>query len=463
MHTRFFRLLTAILVFQLVIPHHVFAQANSSNTSKKPTVVVDGIYVGTDELVHLSNYRSSLLRAFSNQESMNMVDARKVSGWKKKALPTKEKVVHKNYLIRARAFLARGKQNYQELNFESALQELSQARKEFITNLSHLRSNRDLLDAHLFLGMTYIALAQASNDPMEKEKNQSLANTEFERVVMLDPKRELSSSRYSPSVIESYQKAKRRVTSSHRITATITSNIPSAKVYINGKLLGNTPVKTRLIPGEYYVLVEKKGMDSWSQLVSLRNTVEKVSAQLATNVENPEWNAEFQIREGAAQTQVDMSRISELAKATGADFIFLSNLDYVGVRARILGQLYDVRTGEFSQVAIADIGEADLKKSRPIPDFPYAAQDLAAAMGEMVRSDGYLLTSGRPGLGQDVSRISPESPTPIQEHRKPKMKLYKKWWFWAGIAVVAGGAYFGIRELGGTGGNSIVINNEGNF
>ena len=446
-----------LLIAQLVLPSYIFAQsAQKIQPPYRPFLVVDGVFVPDDELINLHTYRTHFYRGFAEQPQVRMVDYDQVAEWKKK-FKFNEQNVHDSYLVRARSALASGKKAYQELDFEKALEALSNAKKEFILNLSHLRSNRDLLEAHLYLGMTYIALTQKVKSTDDQKKQNKLAENEFEKVVMLDPQRELAPRSYSPEIIGSYEKIKRKLVAGNRITVKVDANVPQAKVFINGKLIGPTPVKVNLIPGEYYVLVERKGMKSWSKLSKFINPVEHFTANMETATENADWNGMFQIREGMDQQTANMEEIDGMAHAVGGELVLLANLELLGNNYRLLGQLYDVRTHEFSQTAVVNVG--------PIEEFEPASYDLAKALASMIRYDGYLTTSGQQTnlMGIDPSRVGEGQPQAMQEHVAPKEKMYKKWWFWAGAGALTAGAVYGIMQMGVASGSAIVIDNQGNF
>jgi hypothetical protein len=461
------KLISLALVLQLFFPSAAFAQVQagkpetSSAAAKppqpyKPHMVVDGVHVPDDELINLPKYRAHFSRGFAEQPQVRMVDYGQIAEWKKK-FKFNEQNVHDSYLVRARAALGSGKKAYQELDFDKAMSDLTEARKEFILNLSHLRSNRDLLEAHLFLGMTYIALGKKTKSADETKRNEKLASGEFEKVVMLDPQRELAPRSYSPKVIEMYEKAKRKLVSGNRITVKIDANAPQAKVFINGKLIGPTPVKVNLIPGEYYVLVERKGMKSWSQLSKFENPVEHLTANMETATENADWNGMFQVREGMDQQTVNMEEIDGMADAVGGEMILLANLEKPASDYRLLGQLYDSRTHEFSQTAIVHVG--------PLEEFEPAAYEMAEALAAMIRYDGYLSSSAQQTnlMGMDPSRVGAEQPQAMQTNAAPKEKIYEKWWFWAGVGAIVVGGYLGVTQLGGTSGSSIIVDNNGNF
>ena len=137
--------------------------------------------------------------------------------------------------------------------------------------------------------------------------------------------------------------------------------------------------------------------------------------------------------------------------------VLLSNLEKMDNDWRLLGQLYDVRTHEFSQTAMVNVG--------PLDEFEPAAYDLAEALAAMIRYDGYLSNSGQQAnlMGVDPSKLAPDQPQAVQEHEAPKAEIYKQWWFWAGVGALAVGAYFGISQMGGTSGSAITIDNNGNF
>lgn len=447
-----------------MIPSCVFAQAVPADASQisektvRPYLIVDGLRVPDNETINLPAYRAYLIRAFQEEPQFQMVDYNQILQWKSK-YSFNEQNVHNTYLVKARDALAKGKKDYEQLEYDQALQELTVAKKEFIVNLSHLRSNRDLLDAHLYLGMTYIALSLESKN----DKQKKLAESEFEKVVMLDPQRELSLRNYSPDVIQIYDKVKKKMIANNRITVTIDANVPQAKVYLNGKLLGPTPIKTRLIPGDYYFLAERKGMRSWSQLMKLKDPVEHVTANMQPTRENADWNGMFQIREGAEQQTADMGEVVNMSRSIGGEIVFLTNLEEIDHQTRLLGQLYDIRTQEYSQVAISEVGKSPEDHSKPNRDIEPAAYDLAKALASMIRPDGYLINSGQTLMGVDPSRVVPQKAPEVQEHQAPEAKLYENWWFWAGVVALGVGGYFAVNHYIGSSGSDITVDNKGNF
>jgi hypothetical protein len=454
------KLLILTISLQLGLPSSLYAQQAATVIKEppryKPMLVVDGILVPDEEMIHLPQYRTHMSRAFAEQPQVRLVSYDKILEWKKKFTPDDENV-HESYLVKARKSLAKGKKKYQELDFDEAEEALEDAKKEFIVNLSHLRANRDLLESYLYLGMTYIALAKSAKAEVKKKELTILAEKEFEKVVMLDPERELASHSYSPRVIEIYGKVKQKLVANNRVTVKIGANVPQARVFINGKFIGPTPQNIRLLPGDYYVLVERKGTKSWSQLMKFKNQIEHVTANLKTTSENADWNGMFQIHEGADQETADMEELQNMSKTVGGEMIFLANLEKLNNDWRLLGQLYDPRTNEFSQTALINIG--------PIDDFEPAAYDMAQALAAMIRNDGYLISSthGEMNAYDPLKVAEGQAPQQMQEHEAPKAKLYKQWWFWLGVAALAGGGYYGVQKFGGASGSSININNDGNF
>ncbi|MEZ4819735.1 MAG: PEGA domain-containing protein [Bdellovibrionota bacterium] len=437
----------------------MLSYADDAKTFGKPKILVDHVKVLDAIQDRYPQIQRAAFESFYQANQVTVVPPHEIQAFiQKHVVPAEVEQKDEVYLVKAKKLLEDGVQAYQYLEFDQAQQLLAESRDEWIRNLSHLRSNRDLLKSHLYLAMSLLALFKQSPTKIAYEE---LAHKELEKAVYLDTNLTLSTRTYSPEVVEAFEKVKQRVLQKPRVTVKISSNISSANIYINGKLEGKVPSTLRLIPGTYYVLVEspKSPLTPWTKLVELNKPVENLQANIQPLINISKEQHLFRIREGADQQSQDVSFIQNRGRALGADMVFLSNIEKVE-GYRILGQLFDVRTGEFSQVAFIHMGNS-------LADLPGSNADLAAALLTQIRTDGYLVNSGKQNMlaaDPNVSALGQarQENQGIQQAQAAKTKLYKKWWFWAGIVAIGAGGYYGITSLQ-TGNGDIKINNAGNF
>jgi len=434
------------LIFIFIVPVEVFSQRRGS---KRVRILVVDLSVPRSEVDKRSSLRASVFQSVQEHPRAISISDSQIAQWQARRQRGKKRKPASEDIREARELLGEGKEAYQSLKFDRAEDLLLQARREFILNLPSLRSNRDLVEAHLYLGMTYLAL-----------KKSKKAKDEFHRVVYLDPKRELSGRDFSPVVLEAFSKARQKIMEQESIMVQMETTPPGAVAYLNGRSLGKTPLKLDLQPGEYFILFTKPGMESWYKPIELKKRLETVRAKLKPDIEDLQWSHLFRVREGADRRTRDFGPIMDLASFVDADFVFLGTLTKLK-QYRFLGQLLDARTSALSQVAVVTVGGT-------LRSFPSASADLVETLLGFVTGEGRLMSAGRPDLGlpgQELTVGGQDRPrkTAISISPAPKKKWYELWWIYPILVGAGVGIFFGAREIGGSGGSKIVIDNKGNF
>ncbi len=125
---------------------------------------------------------------------------------------------------------------YHEGSFDLAAQTIKIA-------LSQSKTNQNKAKGHLLLGMVYLA-----------QKQTVAAKEEFRESILLDPNKKVTTENYSPEVVSLYNELKAGAQGS----LSVQTSPPGAEVYMDGKLLGLTPVDLGHIPtGEHTIKVVK--------------------------------------------------------------------------------------------------------------------------------------------------------------------------------------------------------------
>ncbi|HMQ11666.1 MAG TPA: PEGA domain-containing protein [Oligoflexia bacterium] len=398
------------------------------------------IYVGALHIVDDGDRRFSredlnreLLTSVENEKFFRMVSLSKVNSFKSNFVDeSTEETINNQDLQRATKLLTVGKRMYHELNFSKARDSLSLSKKLFIENLQYLRSNKDLLEAHLYLGMTWLAI--------QKEKD---AYNEFKKVAYLDPNFEMNATQYSPAVIPVFETARSEVKAKTISEVTVTASQDNMNVYVNGRLMGKTPVSMKLYAGDYFFLVEKPGFEPWYKLEKIRRASQTVEGQNKVNVDEKQWSRMFRTREGDEQNSEDTKMLIEEAKKQGADYILLSSLEK-NINYRLMGQLYNINKKTFSQVVMFNV-------EKGLGDYPGAVDEMVGTLKNMILGT-------KPNLQLNVADYGPAPEA--NKNIGPNKKWYKQWWVYPVAAGILVGSIFAAQELGGGSGGTIVINNN---
>lgn len=398
------------------------------------------IYVGGLHIVDEGERKFSrgdlnreLLTSVENEKFFRMVSLSKVNNFKSNFIDESIEAVHSNDdLQRAIKLLTAGKRMYHELNFTKARDSLGLSKKLFIKNLQYLRSNKNLLEAHLYLGMTWLAI--------QKEKD---AYNEFKKVAYLDPNFEMNATQYSPAVIPVFETARSEVKSKMVSQVTVSAEHDNMNVYVNGRLMGKTPVSIKLYAGDYFFLIEKPGLEPWYKLEKIRRANQTIEGQNKVKVDEKQWGRVFRTREGEHQSSEDTKMLIEEAKKHGADYILLSSLEK-NINYRLMGQLYNVNKKTFSDVVMFNV-------EKGLGDFPGAVDEMVGTLKNMILGT-------KANLQLNVADYGPAPST--KQNLGPKKKWYKQWWIYPVAAGILVGSIFAAQELGGGSGGTIVINNN---
>jgi hypothetical protein len=414
--------------------------------SPLPIVAVVEVNVPEEAAAQSAIARASFWQAFSQSGRVKLVNRNDIEVWKSRYGNTQEKDDGKEKLKDARELLVRGKQAFNRLEFSKSVSFLEEARRIFIQNLHLLRTNRDLIDSHLYLGTAYVA-----------SKKLDLANEEFKRVVYLDPKKEITSKDFSPKVMGEFAKAKQEVMAQDAIRVRLTSAPSGAAIYLNGRPNGTTPAEFTLKPGSYFILLEKEGLQPWYQPVQLSRRLQNIHVPLKTSADDAEWTHLFRVREGSDAQSEDMKDVASLARSVGAQVVLFSDLKK-DTEYRLFGQLWDARTDDFSKVVVQNLGE-------DTSDLPATAKDVTEELLKQLRSNGYVVPAEGGSQIQDMTVGAADRPKQgIEAAAVPEKAWYQKWWIWPIVGAVGAGIVVGAVTFAGSNqSGKIVINNGGNF
>ncbi len=147
---------------------------------------------------------------------------------------------------------------YFTFSFEEALSLIRQAEEMiFIPGDSRFRT-RAFFESRVLKGM----ILRAKGDPSFPD--------EFMRAAALDPEADLAPDRYSPRVIEAYNRAKNSLKAKGIATLSVTGAPADAEVFLNGKKIGKARgAAGELQPGMHFIEAKAPGYEPWNTRIEV--------------------------------------------------------------------------------------------------------------------------------------------------------------------------------------------------
>ena len=381
--------------------------------ARRAEVAVVGVHVeGVDDATAV-DVAGKLSEALEATGKIDAVSPGEVRG----RLAGKESlVVDGIFLGPGRQNLAEGKVLYERAEFENAIPVLKEASEQLNAGMVGATETKDLIDSLLLLGLANASIG-----------NTAEAKAAFRQVVTLEPSRQLDAVNYPPKFVAMFDAVRAEVRGQAPATLVVQAPDAEAEVYVDGRDSGKVPATIDdLPPGAHTVLVSGKGGKrsfSREDLAPGERKVFQASLENRSLVEPGSTAAERsrQIR----QLYVSLgshaaTSLVVLGGQVGADQVAL--------------QLYEPRTGNFSQTLTAPAGQ----------DPVAAMLDLVPSAATWLTEDGTLRadrvsTSVAP-LDADTNVLLSSillDPEPLVEVVTVTKGL--PWYAWAGIATVAAG------------------------
>lgn len=350
------------------------------------------------------------------------------------------------------------KRLYDNLRFQESLTLLKQLQARLEENFARLRSQKSLLQVHLYRGMNLIALG-------EKDRAQGA----FEDLLRYDANRQsrlLNARNFPPRILKVFDIAKRSLLSKDKADLTLHGTPAGAAVYLNGALLGPLPQQISALPlGDHYLVVTADGYETWAQ---------RLFVDVGRNALRVELKKTplFAVEE-TAPSAAGREALKRLAGRSGADLLLLAELKTGEAGYLLSGAVYDNRTdrrGEarrlsgkteeelrrgmkkwLQELLSAHPGEGRVSAAGAVPPAPLSqGEPLSAAEGKQP-----LLT-----LPTQEAILPPPPMPPADEALLPRREtpFYHRTWFWLVVAGVAGGAAAGtLLMTGGKSGAPVLV------
>jgi len=344
-------------------------------------------------------------------------------------------------IANAERLLKEGKEQYDNLELDAALEALNKARDEFKKAVGREGSGQKYVETLLFIGASHILSGDSE-----------LGAEAFRAVALFDKRKSLDPKMFPPSMIEIFNRAKAEVAASPVGMVQMKSNPPAAEVYLNGVFQGITPLSLAKVPeGAHFVRVEKDGYLPWGQLVEFYAThEERVEATLRPAKGLAQFQKRVKVLRGDLDDDPPKTAVVQFGQWLGVERLVLVEVKQRGSEVTaeaVLAQIeppkklaFRTATFDFTSANFLARGDAffsSLYRDVKIP--PSAGIDKKKDGDSKISSVATCNSDSDCAIGEICDKVSgtciPEAPQGDQ--------FYEKWWFWTivgGVAVVGAGA-----------------------
>jgi hypothetical protein len=307
---------------------------------------------------------------------------------------------------RARTHIAHGQELFVRLKPDQAIVEFQAALRLLEAAFADLEQLDDLAEVHLGLGVTYQAQGQDAQ-----------ADREFQRVLLLQPERQLDDAVFSPLVLDRFERARQQLLTSLKGSVSLLSQPAGADVVMDGRPVGATPITIPDVrPGAHYFSLRLDGHRTWSGVLEVQpGGVERQEVFLVEG-ERIE-RVRLRQRLGAGPRAADAEA---LAQGLGVGWLVLVSFEHPAGQSMLRVSAFRVGEREVHAVGVFS-AEAE----------PLAA--LGARLGRWLAGDPKALDA--PGsIGFLPGGQAPPPPPPAET------AWYEQWWVWTLVGAVVVGA-----------------------
>lgn len=332
------------------------------------------------------------------------------------------------WLKSAKKDFEEGKSLYNDLGIEEAAEKFKSALKYFEDNIEKVSDMTLMSDIIFYLGASYFLID-------EEEQAESY----FSIYLSINPDGQPTDS-FSDEVMSAFDGVKRDRRSAGKGSVKVQSNTDGALVFIDGKIVGMTPVTLRGIrEGKHYYRIHKNGFRAAGGSISVRGGKTASINETLTKSSSASAVAELE-----KEMKSEFGSLSMVRKAT--DLAEDNNLSNILLVKASLGADERLKYQGF----MIDCDKKEFKKSEAVFDLPEkgAAADSVSLnqFNKTLVDDPYEYKAISDLLMEEADLLGlSDKPAESQKDEKEKKPVYKEWWLWTVVGVVvAGGVAAGV-------------------
>ena len=321
-----------------------------------------------------------------------------------------EVILQDAFATRGRRLLEDGKTLYAQAQIEESIPVLQAAAKAFETSMAAANVTKDLWQALFVLGTAQQTMGEID-----------AAKEFWTQAITLSPERSPNAAQYPPQIIQTY-KSIQKTHLERRASLQVTSDQPEISVWLNGELVGQTPLKIDDVAlGSNHIMGRNKaGQIAYQRVVA---TAEN-PATVALNLSQAGWGVP------ATSNRARVVQTSDLYRALGdhAEVDLILVMGEIGSEVSL--QLYSPRMDSFSRPLMKPVtGSATDEIINALPELLQTATPDGALLSMAITPEAAALdVSANQMLAQLLlapAEITASSPSKL------------KWWH---LAIAGGGA-----------------------
>ena len=296
------------------------------------------------------------------------------------------------------------RQAYDDLDYEGAAAKWASA-LEFFVKHPDAADARSLADTHFFIGA--LAIQNGGKSQMKK------GTEEFVRALLHDPELTCDPQVYGNDVKKAFDKALGEVNNKGKAKLSVDSSPAGAAIELRGKKVGTTPLAepTSVPVGRHLLVLSKPGYES----TGVYADVTKEGASVKPELRAAPGFAD--VRDGA---------INVIGKGVGQK-------GALPAPARKLADVIKARFLVLSDGATVEVW--DTESGNRLSGLSSSSEELSNTAKKI---GGFI---AKPGAAAVVAARGDEVPAGTVEQPSSGEPVFKKWWFWTAVGVVAvGGA-----------------------
>ncbi len=327
------------------------------------------------------------------------------------------------------------KELYEYLSIEDAISKFKRALAIFERHLDKIPELKLISETLLYLGASYRMLDEDES-----------AIPYFNSYININPLADLDDIVFSPEIVSFFD----RIKSDHLMLPTgsiAVDSFPSgALVFINGKVVGTTPLRLDGIPaGNHYYRVHKTGYRSRAGTIAVRERREtRIREDLQGYSEASYIESSIELMTADYGMLSMLRRAVEVAERLGVEEIVVTMVSIQDERVRYIGHIINREKRSFKKSEVEFNMPFDGNVGRLFELDDFHSDLFRDKFGFRPISDVALDEAEFLGLAGDPSE---------KDEERRERKGGSKWWLWTilGVVVLGGagvGTYFIITETG---------------
>ena len=357
-----------------------------------------------------------------------------------------------SWLKNAKRDFEEGKTLYNDLGIEEAIEKFKSALKTIENNIDKVTDMTLLSNVLFYLGASYGLL-----------DDEDQAEFYFLIYISINPDSTPDDPAFSDEVISAFNDTKNDRKNAGEGSIRVQSNEDGALVFLDGKIVGMTPVILRGVSsGKHYYRIHKNGFrDVGGSVAAREGKTVSIEENLSRNASASAVAELEETMKSEFGSVVMIRKATSIAEDNGLNNVFVVKASLgADEKLKYQGYMIDCDKKEFKKTeAVFSVPEKDeAAKSAALQQFNKALVDDPyeyKAISDLVMEEAEML-----GLAEKA----PDNKAADKDD-KEKKPIYKEWWLWTVVGVVvAGGVAAGVVcglgkcSSGGSNGATLDVN-----